>query len=546
MNDGEFQRFQELFNKYQEQLAKTPSAWAKVSKENAVTASNFERIAAALMAQNRISHEAAEANKAQAKHLTLSERLWTSMAHSTKDVAKSILGATEGLLKWSGILGAVGGLLGAGGLWGIDRMAMAAAGQRSSGMGLGMSTGAQKAFNINFGGGRLLDNADAFLDWVNQMETDRSKQGPAYALTRGVGLSGDTEKDALRLMKGIRTLAQQTELGNLGTIMGGFGAPLSSAEQRRFKTMGNPEYGGLFMNYAKDATRLNTPDDIGKKWADFTQQMERAGQSIFNTFVKGLAPLADPLAHLSAGIVKFTETLLKSDLVKDAINNLASWLEKFSGTISAPAFLDDVKTFTSDVGDLADAIHTITHPGQAIANFGSNIKSFFAPTPDDLKSHPGLMQRYMGRLDSHFDLPTGLVETVKALENSAANAVSPKGAMGVMQLMPGTAAQYGATNPFDPVQNLNAGAKYLAHLEDRYHGDIAKVLAAYNYGEGRLDKLISEHPKDWGQQLPRETRQYLMNANPLLAAYGSPIRVDVTIHSPPGTSATATVNALAH
>jgi len=62
-------------------------------------------------------------------------------------------------------------------------------------------------------------------------------------------------------------------------------------------------------------------------------------------------------------------------------------------------------------------------------------------------------------------------------------AVSPKGAFGLMQLIPSTAERYGVGNVFDPVQNINGGTRYLRDLLDRYHGDLKKSLAAYNAGE---------------------------------------------------------------
>ncbi len=67
------------------------------------------------------------------------------------------------------------------------------------------------------------------------------------------------------------------------------------------------------------------------------------------------------------------------------------------------------------------------------------------------------------------------------------DAVSNKGAQGLMQLMPRTAAMLGVNDPFDPEQNIEGGVRYISDLTDKYRGDIEKALAAYNAGPARVD-----------------------------------------------------------
>ena len=82
-------------------------------------------------------------------------------------------------------------------------------------------------------------------------------------------------------------------------------------------------------------------------------------------------------------------------------------------------------------------------------------------------------------------------------------AISPKGARGLMQLMPGTALRYGVTNIFDPRQNIEGGARYVRFLLDLFDGDINLTLAGYNAGEGAVQK--------YGWQIPpySETQEYV-------------------------------------
>lgn len=87
-----------------------------------------------------------------------------------------------------------------------------------------------------------------------------------------------------------------------------------------------------------------------------------------------------------------------------------------------------------------------------------------------------------------YALPPNFVESVAKVESGMkANAVSPKGAIGVMQLMPGTAQVLGA-DANDVQQNIDAGTRLLRELLIKYNGDVVKALAAYNAGSGAVDK----------------------------------------------------------
>jgi soluble lytic murein transglycosylase-like protein len=96
-----------------------------------------------------------------------------------------------------------------------------------------------------------------------------------------------------------------------------------------------------------------------------------------------------------------------------------------------------------------------------------------------------------------------LVKAVALVESGFnTRARSSKGAQGLMQLMPTTAAQYGVTNLHDPYQNLSAGAKHLRELLDRYEGDVTLALAAYNAGSGAVARY-------GGVPAYAETRDYV-------------------------------------
>jgi soluble lytic murein transglycosylase-like protein len=87
-----------------------------------------------------------------------------------------------------------------------------------------------------------------------------------------------------------------------------------------------------------------------------------------------------------------------------------------------------------------------------------------------------------------YGLPRVLLRSMMAAESGLQpQAVSPKGAIGLMQLMPSTAQDLGV-DPYDPVQNVDAAARYLRDLLDKYHGGLRHALAAYNAGPAVVDK----------------------------------------------------------
>jgi Transglycosylase SLT domain len=105
------------------------------------------------------------------------------------------------------------------------------------------------------------------------------------------------------------------------------------------------------------------------------------------------------------------------------------------------------------------------------------------PAPVDLND-------VVNTASGHYRLDPDLVNSViKAESGFHVRAVSPKGAQGLMQLMPGTASQLGVPNAFDPQANVEGGTKYLRELLERYNFDLVKALAAYNAGPQRVEQF---------------------------------------------------------
>lgn len=132
--------------------------------------------------------------------------------------------------------------------------------------------------------------------------------------------------------------------------------------------------------------------------------------------------------------------------------------------------------------------------------------------PDSVSERLEMWEPKLVELCEKYRVDPHLARAVMRCESGGnPNAVSRAGAIGLMQLMPGTAKGLGV-NPKDPERNLEGGIKYLAQLADKYDGDYVKTLAAYNAGSGRVDAYDGVPP------FP-ETQRYVKNVLALYRKY---------------------------
>lgn len=127
---------------------------------------------------------------------------------------------------------------------------------------------------------------------------------------------------------------------------------------------------------------------------------------------------------------------------------------------------------------------------------------------------------------SEMHVPQALIWAIMRTEsNFDARAVSPKNARGLMQLIPETATRFRVNDPFDPAQNIRGGVSYLRWLLAYFQGDVALVAAAYNAGEGAVDRYRGVPPYD-------ETREYVRRIVMVVGSMVQPFDAGVTEPSP--------------
>jgi soluble lytic murein transglycosylase-like protein len=129
---------------------------------------------------------------------------------------------------------------------------------------------------------------------------------------------------------------------------------------------------------------------------------------------------------------------------------------------------------------------------------------YVSTTPVESTSARERYEPYVLEYSNQHSLRPELVRAVIQVESGYnPRALSPKGAMGLMQLMPETARMLGVQRPYDPEQNIRGGTRYLRLLLDKYDGNEELALAAYNAGSGAVDR--------YGKRIPpyRETRDYV-------------------------------------
>ncbi|EPJ4017186.1 lytic transglycosylase domain-containing protein [Klebsiella pneumoniae] len=536
VNDDKFVAFMGRFREYQSALDDLPEAWrvaavgigesSKQTERAKVEAkelgAEFNAVAEAILTINsgidRLNTNLEDSKKKQDEFNKSSRSAKGFLSDATKD-AKSLAGhikeATASLLSWGGIVGIFTGVLGVGGLFGINRLAATTGAQRFTSLGLGTSIGALDSTAINYQ--KALGNPAGTLGAIRDSQMDLSKRWTFQAM----GINNPDQDPAKLLPQMIRN-ARDIFVQNGSTLQGAQAHGLTNFftldDLNRFKNMSDEEIAAMEKRAQQDARMLQITDQQARQWQDFNVQLDYSSQSIRNTFVRGLGPLTPQLSKLSDALSGAIDTVLKSPELGKWIDALAGGIERFGNYLASPTFKSDVESFMSGVERLGRVIMKVLGWLDGGSSAMDDIKSGSSFLNNDVQTDAGGNHFVKGGLsdpntpafskwltrhlyswsgtapkeyDQYFldaankyNVDPRWLKAITAGESSwDQNAVSKAGAKGLMQVMPGNFLP--GENPFDPKDNIMAGARVFSWAMQSANGDLDEALRYYNGGSRR-------------------------------------------------------------
>ena len=536
VNDDKFVAFMERFREYQSALDDLPEAWRvaavgigesskqteKAKGEAKGLGAEFNAVAEAILTINsgidRLNANLEDSNKKQDefnKKAGQGQGFINQAKKDAKELAGHIKEATASLLSWGGIVGIFTGVLGVGGLFGINRLAATTGAQRFTSLGLGTSIGALDSTAINYQ--KALGNPAGTLGAIRDSQMDLSKRWTFQAM----GINNPDQDPAKLLPQMIRN-ARDIFVQNGSTLQGAQAHGLTNFftldDLNRFKNMSDEEITAMEKRAQQDARMLQISDQQARQWQDFNVQLDYSSQSIRNTFVRGLGPLTPQLSKLSDALAGAIDTVLKSPELGKWIDALAGGIERFGNYLASPTFKSDVESFMSGVERLGRVIMKVLGWLDGGSSAMDDIKSGSSFLNNDVQTDAGGNHFVKGGLsdpntpafskwltrhlyswsgtapkeyDQYFldaankyNVDPRWLKAITAGESSwDQNAVSKAGAKGLMQVMPGNFLP--GENPFDPHDNIMAGARVFSWAMQSANGDLEEALRYYNGGSRR-------------------------------------------------------------
>ena len=360
VDDEQFKKFKELFDKYQAAVKALPRDWKTVAGAVGVAAEAHGPLSETLQAQvaAMVAQELAAQRISQAASSTDSS--WTKAWRKFQDLDTALQKNTVKLAKWSalatGVLGGLGALGITAGLWGIDRLAANVAATRRTAMGLGTTYGQLQSANVNM---TRLISPTSLLQGAATGRYDITS--PEYTALMMAGVSqrtlkyGTTADIAVEVLTRLPAIFQNVPENARGAIARYYGIDqlMPMSDINAYLNATKEERDRMLEAQKSDSKDLGMSDSDARKWADFVTQMDLAGKTIETVFMTKLAALEPGLESLSKSVTDVIAALANSGLVKSAVDGLALGLNDLADYMKTDSFQATVKDFTVWVGDAA-------------------------------------------------------------------------------------------------------------------------------------------------------------------------------------------------
>jgi hypothetical protein len=363
VNDASFKKFVESFKDYQDMLGKQPRNWQGLNSgiDKAVASldklvSSFQEMVDLTRERQKIGENVTTQTRGQTTHVERQAQVWKNLGRTIKDAAGHIVGMTRSLLSWGTLTGVLSGLLGAGGLFGISRLAQAAQGYRRSSLGLGATVGEQRAFTLSYG--RMV-NAGSVLGGVSEALSDPSKRGTLYPFIKEPELKGkDTGEVAVLLMQRMKEMLDKTDPSMIGAVHGSMnmGQFITPEEARAMRATPKAETDAYAKQYEALIKTLDLTKQQQKVWSDLATQLKISGEQIETLFVRKLTGWAPQLSSISDSLKSMFETMLNSKVLEGWIKDVEGALKTLAQYMKTDAFKTDVENFMNKVGEFVKGV----------------------------------------------------------------------------------------------------------------------------------------------------------------------------------------------
>lgn len=408
------------FQEYTEALKATSSEWVKDAAVAKGMGGDFAQWTAALLAQAEIFNrqrtakeeerakerdarkEMSDARKAEERAERDRAAVSKRQIADLKEMGATVLGITTHLVKWAALGGLFTGLVGAGGLFGLDRLAGAVGAERRSALGLGTSYGEQQAFGLNFQ--RYVDTG-ANLENIANAKSDYSKRWAFSAM--GVDPNADPAQLAVEMAQRARDLYLHSDKSLQFAQAHGLLEFYSMDELRRLGNTPAGELEGSTKDYENDKKNLELQEQTQQAWQGMSVQLHRAGLNIENAFVLGLKPLVPQLVKLSEAVAGAITKIMADPHFMETVESIGEGIKNFATFLLSAQFQADMKATADGLAAMAHGVIEALKwlglipkgPGGADAG-GPAPPPAMSPASAMVQSIGALATGHMGRLKS--------------------------------------------------------------------------------------------------------------------------------------------------